>query len=336
MKRNYAIEFYRILFTAIICMHHIQGSVDAPLMKRSYLGVELFFVLSGYFLYRSFEREAHHSLRNYIQKRVLRLYPEYIIAFIPCVIISPEGDEFSFSRAFSEIFMLQNSGYFSEGGYNYPCWYVSVLVIGGILLYQALTVMRVQYVKLWGPIFALLVYSYLLQNGSGLENWGMAGPIYLPLIRGIAGMTLGILVAAVGTGKGDHIIIGSIAELGSLFIIFSSIFYGIWSENVTIIAIVVLVYVTVYRQGVISRFLNFKVLGTLGTISYPMYLSQAFFIAVFIKVKEMFGFPGGYWWQVLLLGVLFVCAFILHYMAEFAVRAGKKLTDRIAAIRCGV
>ena len=76
MKRNYAIEFYRILFTAIICMHHIQGSVDAPLMKRGYLGVELFFVLSGYFLYRSFEREAHHSLRNYIQKDVYKRQTE--------------------------------------------------------------------------------------------------------------------------------------------------------------------------------------------------------------------------------------------------------------------
>lgn len=318
--KNFAIEFYRIFFTVIICMHHLQWQIDAPLMKRGYLGVEFFFALSGYFLYRSFIRETQHSLSGYIQKRVLRLYPEYIVALLPFLLLSIVKGDFSFSRFLPEVFMIQNSGIFTSTGYNYPCWYVSVLVVGGILLYQALTAIEKNYVRLWGAIFVLMTYIYLFESGSGLENWDSVGPFYLPLIRGIAGITVGILIAAIGAPKRNNIVLGSIAEISSVILLLIAIFTDNLDERIALIAIVVLVYVTIYRQGILSRCLNFKVFGFWGTIAYPMYLNQAIFIIAIEKLSKMIDLPSEYMWYAIMIAGLFVYSFIIHSLVNFKLK----------------
>ncbi len=59
--RNYALDFYRFLFSCVICIMHFTAYMDfgdahAPFCG-GYLAVEFFFIVSGYMLMRHVERE---------------------------------------------------------------------------------------------------------------------------------------------------------------------------------------------------------------------------------------------------------------------------------------
>ena len=56
MERNYSIDFLKILFALSIACGHFKGSV-----LSSDLIVELFFILSGFFLVNSFYSGKYHG-----------------------------------------------------------------------------------------------------------------------------------------------------------------------------------------------------------------------------------------------------------------------------------
>ena len=57
MKKNYTIEFYRFIAIIFIAIFHfgIQYIGDFHWPKGGYLGVEFFFILSGFFLMKESE-----------------------------------------------------------------------------------------------------------------------------------------------------------------------------------------------------------------------------------------------------------------------------------------
>ena len=122
---NLSIELFRILFTFVIVIHHASsfpGGVTC--LWNGYLCVEFFFILAGFFLYRSFRAEKEHSTFAYLKKRLRRLYPEYLFAALVCILVlGVLNREFDLSKAVNELLMLQNTGIFHLGGYNFPCWY---------------------------------------------------------------------------------------------------------------------------------------------------------------------------------------------------------------------
>lgn len=82
----------RLVFASMVAVFHIVllpdveawKPTEAPLGVLAELGVQGFFVLSGYLVYGSLERSA--SLKLYAEKRVRRLYPAYATVVIVCAL----------------------------------------------------------------------------------------------------------------------------------------------------------------------------------------------------------------------------------------------------------
>ena len=78
MERNYSIDFLKILFALSIACGHFKGSV-----LSSGLIVELFFILSGFFLVNSFYSGKYHGdALSYTASRLKRIYPYYLLALL--------------------------------------------------------------------------------------------------------------------------------------------------------------------------------------------------------------------------------------------------------------
>ena len=79
-RKSYSIEFWRILFTYLVILLHFRGSI----FRCCYLGVEFFFVLSGFFLMRhcmnDSEKSATRATTKYIALRFKQLYPAFILS----------------------------------------------------------------------------------------------------------------------------------------------------------------------------------------------------------------------------------------------------------------
>ena len=86
MKRNYTVEFYRFITIIFIAVFHfgIQYTGKFHWPKGGYLGVEFFFILSGFFLMREANKdkikgESDSKLSvNYLLSKLKRLYPDYL------------------------------------------------------------------------------------------------------------------------------------------------------------------------------------------------------------------------------------------------------------------
>lgn len=91
----------RLIFALMVAVYHLVRlpglpqwtGFEAPLSVGAEIGVEGFFVLSGYLVWASLDRSA--SLGLYAEKRVRRLYPGYATVILACaagaLIASPEA-----------------------------------------------------------------------------------------------------------------------------------------------------------------------------------------------------------------------------------------------------
>lgn len=55
--------------------------------RRSVLGVQLFFMISGFLMTFIHKDSGLTAAANFVRKRLIRIYPAYMIAFVPVVLI---------------------------------------------------------------------------------------------------------------------------------------------------------------------------------------------------------------------------------------------------------
>lgn len=200
-KRNTAFDLLKVFFLLLIIIHH-SGVIG--IHECFYLGVDMFFMISGYLLYSSYERYGGNGLVPFIKHRIGRLYPQYFIALMLTVIpFTMAGVSLGYERPIGlvyELLMIQNIGLPYSGGINYPCWYISVLMFSTILLcvvWKAIPGKTAR--QIIHAVLALGLYSLLLVNNSAtIEQWDKLGNVvYIPLLRGLAGIAAGAFLSQV-------------------------------------------------------------------------------------------------------------------------------------------
>ncbi|RMB57424.1 acyltransferase [Dokdonia sinensis] len=122
MKRHYNnFDFLRFLFAIFVIITHsfaLSGvgeekewlyAITNRQLSFSGLGLSGFFVISGFFIYRSCERSR--NLWDYLKKRVLRVFPGLLVVLVLSLLIVPFIYE-------GETSLLSNRSYWTYGPYN--------------------------------------------------------------------------------------------------------------------------------------------------------------------------------------------------------------------------
>lgn len=167
-NRNTAIDALRFFFMIMICLCHFTGV--ATFMKHGHLGVEFFFILSGFLIYKSYISHKDVGTIDFTLKKIKRLYPAYIISillmmfldrkrFLFCAEISPNHILETYFSHVPEYLMLQSIGLYDGNQANYPLWFLSILVFGGGFLYGLLQCDFRRSINLYIPIICLLFFT---------------------------------------------------------------------------------------------------------------------------------------------------------------------------------
>jgi Acyltransferase family. len=189
----------------IIALGHFKSCEG--LVVQGFSPVEFFFILSGFLIYKSAQKHPQLSVLEYTGNKVKRFFPKYFTALVLCTIIhfvsyrhnGLTEDLFSFSQCFiSEALFLQAIG-FLQSNINYPCWYLSVLVIGGAFVFAVIKYNSRLATNIVLPCIVLFSYTLLFTRYDTIEQWGSIGIISLPLLRGISGMSLGAILSSIET-----------------------------------------------------------------------------------------------------------------------------------------
>lgn len=292
VRKNRSIEFFRFFFIVMICVWHFSDKVSV--FKHGYLGVEFFFILSGALLFRSIELHPEIGALDYTIKKFLRFFPKYFASLIPIFVLVNYmwAENLNFEtivdisfRFISESFMLQSVGIF-PGGSNYPLWYLCVLLYGGGIIYSVLKRNKMWALGVLFPIFVIISYTYIFSNhNSCIELWGNSNGIYIPFIRGMADMCLGILLMAFITRKSSFLcnhlqMVNMLSMLGICGIVAQSLIKPFHDQYVLIFVPFILV-ACFLDNTIFNRLFCQRIWEELGSLSFEMFLIHAFVIKCF-------------------------------------------------------
>ena len=209
-KRNGEVDFLRFVFAIQIVFYHFNSNYPRGFFVNGYIGVEFFFVVSGFLMAKHVEKKGteHADLGaiadetwNYVINKVKSFYMYYVSVIILQVVVQNilikherlMSIAYSFLSSiptFTLSFMAlnRNDVYLYVGN----TWFLSALLISILILYPILLRNYKYATKIVFPMISLFVLGYQYATNVSIsvsKNW--AGHVYYGVLRALAEMSLG-------------------------------------------------------------------------------------------------------------------------------------------------
>ena len=279
---------------AVAVISVILFHIHADLLPGGFLGVDIFFVISGYLITGIIQRELaeqRFSLLNFYQRRAKRILPAFLFMLAACTaacvwLLTPD-DFIAYLRSLrssllfgANLFFAQSGGYFDIQSAEKPLlhiWSLSVeeqFYFVFPLLMWLVHKYRPKYTV--HAVIAMMAASLL----SGLMEY-QAEAYYLPQVRAYE-LLFGSLAAVLTVGKPanpsartglQHEIaacIAAVAALACLCLPKETLPGGGYIERIVICGATA--WLMACGNSKISRVLAWKPFVAIGLISYPLYL----------------------------------------------------------------
>jgi peptidoglycan/LPS O-acetylase OafA/YrhL len=133
-----ALRFGAAIWVAVYTFwENLAGAPSSDLVDKGYLGVELFFVLSGFILshvYLQAAGEKRFSYRSFLWARVARVYPLHLATLVGVGLLagaalvagmSVDGNVLSWASLPANLLMVHAWGLAPVAGWNHPSWSIS-------------------------------------------------------------------------------------------------------------------------------------------------------------------------------------------------------------------
>jgi peptidoglycan/LPS O-acetylase OafA/YrhL len=351
------IQGLRALAVILVIGNH----ANIPGFAGGYVGVDVFFVISGYVITQLLLSETSKGLRaglaDFYARRVRRIVPAATAALVGTLIVSEialgtrldpnlTGDV-RWASVFAANFRLISTGsnYFVPGIHGSLITQFWSLAVEEqfYLAFPAIVLLIAHYVA---PRHRLPVLSITLCTGIAASAWwsvqvSASEPslaYYSPLTR-FWEIGLGCLLAAsttrrpvrtvrserIAVGLGFALIIAALMKLNA-----TSVYpgYAAWLPCAS-----TLLFIWAGAGGVrnpVTRALSTRPLGYLGAISYSLYLAHY----VWLELPQQFSSPlSGPGWRLLEIAGAVVTAIASYHLLENPVRHSRRLAgDRVATV----
>lgn len=298
-SRINAIECLRFIFIILICCWHFESGLN--FLNAGYLGVEFFFILSGFFMYDSIFKKSPMSVTRYTIIKLKKFYFQYIIALILIYVVNYKQITIAYHNngLFNEtlsfikqILLLQDVGPFG-GGYNLPTWFFSILIWGGGMVYVLTKNFPKFSICILFP-FSLLMFLTVCMNDPvpTFERWGYNDFIPWPLIRGIIeigyGVSLRYLFLENTIYLGSYRLVLDCSAIISIVFLAGIILLGSVYIAYSFIFIPFLIISAVYRNGLLYNILKSQFWNKLGKLSFTIFLIHYPLKVIISTISENF------------------------------------------------
>lgn len=178
-ERNAIIDIYK--FTACICIaiyHYEWLYIGSPVFfTHFYIFVELFFVISGFFLARNIELTGREPIENAIFQ-IKKLYPLYVSAFFLSWIIQWKINFWDIYTAIQylwlakyELLMIHITGIDSNIHYmNGVTGQIPVMIIAGVFIWYWIQRHRSLFINI-APFVSIAIYAHIINTYGNLSQW---------------------------------------------------------------------------------------------------------------------------------------------------------------------
>jgi peptidoglycan/LPS O-acetylase OafA/YrhL len=262
--------------------------------EKSYLMVDLFFVLSGFIMLHVYSQVfTREQVRHFVIARFARTYPLHLFTLLLLVVLVRYLTDWGNPPIVLEqsrdilpnVFMLQSFGVCKIYNWNIPSWSISA-EWGAYLLFPFLALWISRQRKAAPVIMAIGVAAawccimFVLPRKNPL-NPAIPVPHNLNTtfdygwLRGIAGFTAGLVVYRLYRWKGAGVMGRDWVSVLTLVLVAAGLHFGI-NDALIVILFSALVLNFSLNEGMLQRVCKNRVLQYLGDISYSIYLMQIF------------------------------------------------------------
>lgn len=288
IRRN-EIDFLRAISVISVIIFHLNKEI----FPLGYLGVDLFFIISGYLITKNILRSYKNNQFSFIifyLKRVRRILPALLVVLLTTatasvfILLVADINKFSESILTSLGFVANfyfwiTGGYFSTSDELKPLlhlWSLSVeeqfYLFFPLFLIIILKAFKTLSAHIFFIIFAITV-SYGLNIFFIFK--GHYDPIFFLFPGRVWQFGVGALFAFLPNIKLKNIYLDSlylIIAFGLILINFNSTIKGLPAGTLLSIGSVMILYKLQNDKNQLFKFLNFKILIFIGLISYSLYL----------------------------------------------------------------
>lgn len=296
-----SLDGLRCLSIVLVLIHHAGAAIDGlHILRTGYLGVDLFFAISGFLittlLLREMERSGRISLRKFYARRSLRIFPLYyaVLGFYVAAVALFERD----AKVASEFY--RNLPYFATYTSN---WFVELDQSRVIFYFSWSLATEEQFYLALPPILAYFGRKAALTVALGLlglravYSLGWTDELMVPgtfparVVASIMpSLVMGVLSAFVLASPGGHAIVrrllgwrfASSVLLVLVLVAMELGWTGMWIMHPLMAGLVV--SVVVREDHVLAGLLRWRPVAAVGIVSYGIYLLHMPIRQVVMKV----------------------------------------------------
>lgn len=336
-KRIYSLDFLKVLATIIIIFHHYQIYTNTHFARINFAGghfnftylVELFFVLSGYFMFPYIEKiRAGMDFQHFFVPKYLRFLLPTTVTVLTFALFDVQYERVYGTQFFGRTVQLwgivvSSLGFSSGWGIDNPkmngtIWYISVLFICYVVFYLIVFLSRkIQVVPYW--LFAFMIFLSFDITTKGINllflNSGTA--------RGLSSFFWGLILAKLMGGKQISVKWALISLVGFCalvtLIFFKSDTFLSEGQNY-LYTFCMYPFLLVLFQSKLARWIfRSRFWGWLGSISFEAYIWHFPLLVALMVFDKQFGWNMNYAariYSILLAVVSFAVGIVSYYLIE--------------------
>src|SRR5258708_795276 len=306
-----ALTGIRALAALLVLGMHTEQNVPAgldsllPFFARGYLGVDFFFVLSGFIIthvyFASLASPSRSAVQIFLWHRLIRLYPVHItvLAGLLAIVSLAHGAGFTFNNPQEwqwnellwQLTLLHAWGVTAIPGWNVPSWSISAEWFAYLLfplLAPALMRIRGRGIALLVAVAALAATALLFATA----NWRLNTWVGAPALTRVFGEFLcgAALCRAIALSHKLPLPRGDILATGAFVAFLIGASAGL--QDFALVALLALTILgTALSSGHARRILGSRALVWLGEISYSVYMVHFPVLIIIRRLWEWLGFP---------------------------------------------
>lgn len=182
----------------------------------------------------------------------------------------------------------------TRGGVNFQVWYISVMLLGSIIVHYLYSYKREFTVNIFAPLIALSGWYYLVKNCSSFNNGDPIGPFFNGVyLRGITEMLCGVVlyhiileVKKINFTKVSYICLRILEIFLAIALLHLVNEFGNGQNDMYFVLIICIIIIVSFIYPEKSDLINDSRLYFLNNLMYPVYLNHVFVLWVFESIPQ--------------------------------------------------
>jgi peptidoglycan/LPS O-acetylase OafA/YrhL len=324
------IDGLRFLAVILVILHHLEIS----LFSGGFIGVDVFFVISGYLITSILFKEAANggiSFSGFYKRRVVRLAPAFFVVVfftsIAAYALMLPSEIVAYAKSLvSSVFFVANfymwneiGGYFVDNAATTPLLHLwSLSVEEQFYIVWPFFIMVLAFLKKRVPIFSLILIVTVA--GALFSEWGVRNYLsasYYLLPTRFFELSAGGMLAFIPALRGKNRLFFILPWAGLLMICYSAFYYTPsmlfpgFSAALPVIGTVILIRF-LRADSLLGKIFSSGAFVSLGKVSYPAYLWHWPIIA-YLNIMRV---PISFWVGFMVVVCTFLLSFATYYGAE--------------------